>query len=256
MMKLAVLGNPISHSLSPKIHEAAYQILGIPADYTRFEVSEESFSGFMKSHTSDDWRGFSLTMPLKEVSLEICGEIESSAQSIGAINTLVAKSKFWSGFNTDISGFEFLLATCELNDVAILGAGGTAKAALYALRDIDVPIKVYRRDARRDALLRQANELVEILPWSQVNSAFKASHLINTLPIQAFDHSFLLTEPVGQVIDALYYPWPTPLMKIAKEKVIFTGKDLLVAQALRQIELFSGYSLDKPGLFKELRKLI
>lgn len=255
-MKLAVLGSPISHSLSPKIHGAAYQALGLQAEYGSHEVAESSFLDFIESHSPSEWRGFSLTMPLKEIALSVCQEVEEVARGIGAINTLVSNKKGWMGYNTDVAGFSYLFAQMELNEIAILGAGGTAKAALSALASLGKSAKVFRRDSKRDKSLKQIDASVEIMDWQDVSKAFEASLLVNTLPITAFKHPELSSNPRGEVIDSLYHPWPTPLMASAKERVLFTGKDLLVAQALSQIELFSGRTIDKNHFFKELRALV
>lgn len=255
-MKLAVLGSPISHSLSPKIHGAAYQALGLQAEYGSHEVSESSFPDFIEAHSPSEWRGFSLTMPLKEIALSVCQEVEEVARGIGAINTLVSNEEGWIGYNTDVAGFSYLFAQLELNEIAILGAGGTAKAALSALASLGKSAKVYRRDSKRDQSLRRINAGVEILDWQSVSKAFEASLLLNTLPVTAFELPELRSYPRGKIIDSLYHPWPTPLMVTAKERVLFTGKDLLVAQALSQIELFSGRTIDRPHFFKELRALI
>ncbi|MFM9098888.1 MAG: shikimate dehydrogenase family protein [Actinomycetota bacterium] len=255
-MKLAVLGSPISHSLSPKIHGAAYQALGLPAEYGSHEVSESIFLDFMETHPPSKWRGFSLTMPLKEIALSVCQEVEEVARSIGAINTLVSNEKGWIGYNTDVAGFSYLFAQMELNEIAILGAGGTAKAALSALASLGKSAKVFRRDSKRDESLKRISAEVEIMDWRDVSEAFEATLLVNTLPLTAFEQPELRNNPRGKVMDALYHPWPTPLMVTAEERVLFTGKDLLVAQALSQIEIFSGRTIDKPRYFKELRALI
>jgi shikimate dehydrogenase len=261
MMKLAVLGAPITHSLSPKIHSAAYRLLGVDAQYDRFEVSSSSFFDFMSDHLPDEWKGFSLTMPLKELSLNICTEVEESARKISAINTLVSSSNGWIGYNTDISGFIYLLKQYEsmqgeLENIAILGGGGTAKAALSALDSLGATAKIYRRDGKRDPALRASSAGVEIVDWQKMEEAFTSSLLINTLPSSAFDTSEILRIPKGKVIDSLYYPWPTPLMTLADDQVIYTGKDLLVSQALYQIELFTGLTFDKSDFFSKLRQLI
>ena len=171
MLKLAVLGSPISHSLSPQIHTEAYRILGIEADYGRFEVDEASLGSFIKTHT--DWSGFSLTMPLKEKGLELCSEVSESVKVIGALNTIVANNGKWLGYNTDVMGFDFLSSNKDLSSVAILGAGGTAKAALYALSIKGIGAKVYRRNSNRDEALSRINSKVEILPFERAESAFE-----------------------------------------------------------------------------------
>ncbi len=254
MLKLAVLGSPISHSLSPEIHSEAYRILGIDADYGRFQVDEASLDSFVKTHS--DWSGFSLTMPLKEKGLELCSEVSKAVTVIGALNTIVAKSGNWHGYNTDVMGFDFLLSNKDLSSVAILGAGGTAKAALYALSVKGVGAKVYRRNSNRDDALLRINSKAEILPFERAESAFDSSLLINALPKSAFETSLRVHRAKGDVLDSIYHPWPTPLSASADSVRYFSGKDLLVAQAIYQIELFTGLQLDIGELFPKLRAVI
>ena len=254
MLKLAVLGSPINHSLSPRIHQAAYELMGVAASYERFEVDEDSFKDFIETH--QDWNGFSLTMPLKAIGMDVCGFATSTAKKISAVNTLVSKDGIWNGHNTDVLGFDYLLKNMDLRDVAILGAGGTAKAALYALAGKEIGARVYRRSTNRDAQLLNANSRVEILPWDEIGDAFSATLLVNTLPITAFDAEIKALKPRGDVLDSLYHPWPTPLSQSTDPSRYSSGKDLLVAQALFQIELFSNTSIDKDEFFKRLRALI
>lgn len=254
MLKLAVLGSPISHSLSPRIHQAAYEMMGVAASYERFEVAEDSFENFF--HTHQDWNGFSLTMPLKAIGIEVCGFVTDAVKEIAAVNTLVSRDGIWNGYNTDVLGFDYLLKERDLRDIAILGAGGTAKAALYALAGREIGARVYRRSASRDSQLVRANSRIEIFSWEEVGDAFSASLLINTLPIAAFDSALKALSPKGYVLDSLYHPWPTPLGQSTHPSRYCSGKDLLVAQALFQIELFTGSIIDKEEFFKHLRALI
>lgn len=256
MIRLAVLGSPIEHSLSPIIHDAAYKYLGITAQYEKFEVRESGFSEFILEHPADIWRGFSLTMPLKEIAFEAASKFEPRALQAGAINTLVANEGSWRGFNTDVSGFSGLFKSIEFEEVSILGAGGTARAALVALSDYPAKIKVYRRSSKRDTSLFKANANIEISDWGSLSSAFKCDLLINCTPAGALD---ALAESPGKIaaaIDSLYSPWPPPLFRLAKAATFFSGKDLLVSQAIEQISLFSNSDFARDDMFKRLRSLI
>ncbi|NDC51721.1 MAG: shikimate dehydrogenase [Actinobacteria bacterium] len=254
MLKLAVLGSPINHSLSPQIHSEAYRLLGIEASYERFQVEEESFSTFMKSHA--DWNGFSLTMPLKSVGVEVCKSLSDSVMATGAVNTLIARDSSWFGYNTDVLGFEFLLQNRDLRSVSVLGAGGTAKAALFALGLKGFGATVYRRNPQRDSLLMKSNPKVEIRPWDEVEEAFSSKLLINALPNSAFDSELKMYRAKGDVMDSLYHPWPTPLGLTTDTQRYSSGKDLLVAQALFQIELFANVTIEKEEFFSQLRSKI
>ncbi|MEY3430871.1 MAG: hypothetical protein RJB30_803, partial [Actinomycetota bacterium] len=125
MIHCAVLGSPIEHSLSPLLHQRAYEFLGIAGSYNRFRVEESELAAFLERHKPGQWRGFSLTMPLKERALEVANRIEASAIKANAINTLVASEDGWTGFNTDVRGFASLLENLSFESVSILGAGGT-----------------------------------------------------------------------------------------------------------------------------------
>lgn len=256
MKNFAVLGSPISHSLSPKIHNSAYAILSFDGEYSKYEVDTGNFLQFMAGHTPQEWTGFSLTMPLKEIGQSVCAEVSPEVIQASSLNTLVARNGSWFGYNTDIFGFKYLLNRIDFNDVSILGAGGTAKSALVALAEMDVRTTVYRRDSKRDESLRNAKRSIEIRDIVEIQSAFSASLLINTLPIDAYDSGITLSRPQGNVIDALYNPWPTPLMNIQVKGKFFSGKDLLVAQALKQIELFTHIQFQQDDLFSQLRSLI
>ena len=268
MMRFAVLGSPIKHSLSPKLHNFAYTELGVEAHYERFQVDHGQLGNFLHSHSSEAWDGFSLTMPLKEEALNLAAELDSDSGHASAINTLKRSENGWAGFNTDVFGFRFLIGKFLQDSkaqsigfeagsiVSIIGAGGTARAALVALRDYDVGVKVYRRNNSRDESIRQANPKVEILDWSEWLTSFDASLVINCAPKEAFQSIPSGSSISGFLLDALYDPWPTPLMKLTAMDSLFSGKDLLVAQAIRQIEIFLQLQLNRVDFFEKLRAII
>ena len=262
MKRFAVLGAPIQHSLSPVLHNYLYKKLDLPAKYDRFEVQQGDLKDFLALHNSKEWQGFSLTMPLKEEGMRHCDSLAEEALETTSINTLKRVTNGWSGYNTDVFGFRFALERItelggpkEDGDVSILGAGGTARAALVALRDSGRRINVFRRNTERDSSLRRANQDIEIINWSEASSALNSAILINCAPVDAMS-SITSSGPFkGFLLDSLYNPWPTPLMRVANSK-FFSGKDLLVAQAIRQFEIFLDLSLERDSTFTELRALI
>jgi shikimate dehydrogenase len=261
--KYAVLGSPIEHSLSPALHNFLYKKLGIAALYERFQVELNELAEFLRLHNNPDWHGFSLTMPLKEEALPLCSSIDNKAVLAGAVNTIVKESSGWKGYNTDVIGFRFLLnrfmnediAPIDSGKVSILGAGGTARAALVALREMNYEIEVFRRSAFRDEALFQSNSSARVRDWNEIGDAFSSAILINCAPIEAFNSQGDLPEFNTFLIDALYSPWPTPLMA-KNQGTHFSGKDLLVAQAIPQMELFLNIELDYEEEFRELRSII
>ena len=256
MIQLAVLGSPIEHSLSPIIHGAAYEYLGVAAQYGKFEVRESDFATFISDHEPDKWRGFSLTMPLKEVGFEATESVSPRAVCAGAINTLVSSGTGWNGTNTDISGFSRLLEPLDFERVTILGAGGTARAALVALSETSAKVQVLRRNPLRDKSLLNANPNIEILDWAKVEAAFECDLLINCTPAGALEGLKPTSGEVGAIIDSLYSPWPPPLFQLVKAERLLSGKDLLVSQALEQIALFAGVEFENNEMFRKLRALI
>ncbi|MFZ9205396.1 MAG: shikimate dehydrogenase family protein, partial [Candidatus Nanopelagicaceae bacterium] len=152
--RAAVLGSPISHSLSPLIHNHAYSLLEYPAIYEAIEVKSGELSDFLaKELASSEVLGFSLTMPLKEELAQLSTpalQVDARAKSINSANTIYMDGQSWKVSSTDVDGFEFLLKDLSFSTVSILGAGGTARAAIASLSDRDVKIEIYRRSTSRD----------------------------------------------------------------------------------------------------------
>jgi shikimate dehydrogenase len=259
MIKAAVLGSPISHSLSPKIHNRAYDLLGLKSEYTAIEVDEKSFPDFFgkleSSEERSDWSGFSLTMPLKEIVLQYCNSADPIAKRISSGNTLFRSKGSWQVTSTDYLAFHNLLKVSMDSKVAIIGGGGTARAAIGSLNS---------RVAEVDVLLRSESRmpgLIKAAPDIKINSINMAHDLneydliIQTTPAGIFDEYVSNTiRAKGTLLEALYKPSPTNLARHYKELggEVITGKELLVEQALFQIELFTGQNFD----FTEMRSAL
>ena len=266
MIKAAVLGSPISHSLSPKIHAKAYEILGLEASYEAIEVTEESFPKFYEVLESEvgtsSWSGFSLTMPLKEIVLNKCRSTDPIAERINSANTLYKSENSWKVTSTDYLAFQNLFEGCKLSidsKVAIIGGGGTARAAIGALNSKIKTVDVLLRSTERmPGLIKAAPSLI-------VNSLSMSSSLdcydliIQTTPSGVFDEYVDgTTRASGILLEALYKPWPTKLVSRYEQLggKIIPGKELLVEQALYQIELFSGKSFDFKRMRSELLSVV
>lgn len=252
MIRCAVLGSPIEHSLSPKIHTRAYQLLGISGQYSRFEVTQGQLGEFLDKHPFDQWRGFSLTMPLKQEGVQFATEISSDVVAAGVLNTLVASTNGWLGFNTDVIAVRNLLRDERFEKVAILGAGGTVRAALAALEGRRCKVQVYRRSAVQDDALSIINRDLEIFDWERVGQAFAADLLINTVPASALVNAGHLSRQPRIILDAIYEPWPPPLALFGGVARYISGKELLVEQGIEQIRLFTGATFDNAILRQDL----
>lgn len=253
-MRAAVLGKPIAHSLSPVIHNAGYTAAGLAGwSYSAIECAESELPGLVGS-LGPEWVGLSLTMPLKEAALVVAGEVSPVATAVGAANTLVRRADgSWYADNTDVSGMVDVLTAAgvpEGAEIAVLGAGGTARAALAAaarLRSALVTICVRRRAAGEE-LGRVAQALglrTEILDWADAPGLGGTDVVISTVPRGAADHLSgprMFWHPDTVVFDVVYDPWPTPLATaaVAAGGRVVSGLDLLLAQAVGQFEQFTG----------------
>jgi shikimate dehydrogenase len=251
--RAAVLGRPVGHSLSPVIHNAGYAAAGLSRwSYDAHDCGEDDLAGFVGS-LGPQWAGLSLTMPLKQVALRVADAVSDRAVALGAANTLVRQSDgTWWAENTDAPGMVDALRWAGVTgaaQVAVLGAGGTARAALAASAELGAKqVTVYaRRRAAVDELVTVAAAFgAPLTPadWSAAVGAAAADVVISTVPKGVADP---LAGTVGWrsgtvFFDALYDPWPTPLAASAKRAgcPIVSGLDLLLAQAVHQFELFTG----------------
>ncbi len=265
MIRMAVLGSPISHSLSPAIHNAAYRFLGVEAEYTSFDVEAAALESFLREKLISGWRGFSLTMPLKERVLSALSSVDSSARKIASANTVVNNDGQWHATSTDLSGFQRLFSPLACERVGVIGGGGTARAAVGALSSKVDQIDVFLRTASRiDALAAAGGgALVHARDMSDLTDAEVGSYdlLVSTLPTGAIDEAYADSiEPAGTLCEVLYHPWPTPLARLWEKNglMVIDGIDLLVEQALEQISIFTerDFSWDelRPELLRVARR--
>jgi shikimate dehydrogenase len=253
--RAAVLGSPIAHSLSPVLHRAAYAALGLDGwRYDRFEVDEAALPGFVARLDPAVWAGLSLTMPLKRAVIPLLDEITDTAASVEAVNTLVlGPDGRRRGDNTDIPGMLAALGEHGVTSVpsaAVLGAGATASSALAALARICTgEVTAYVRGPARAAEMRQWGErlgvTVRTADWGDAAKAFAEPLVVATTPAGAADHlADAVPDHPGALFDVLYDPWPTPLAAAwsARGGRVTSGLDLLVHQAVLQVEQHTGHA--------------
>jgi len=246
-----VLGSPIAHSLSPLIHRAGYAAAGLTRwRYDAIECVEAALSGFVAG-LGAPWAGLSITMPLKEAALALAGSASAAATAVGAANTLVRGPAGWHAENTDITGMTNILRTAGLAagaSVTVLGAGGTARAALAAAAAIgaDRVTVLARRAAAVDALQPVAERLgitVVGVDFAEAARHCAVDLVVSTVPRGVAD-AVAASATWGDtlLLDALYDPWPTPLAAAAAANgcTVLAGLDLLLAQAVEQFTLFTG----------------
>jgi shikimate dehydrogenase len=261
--KAAVCGKPIAHSLSPVIHNAGYAASGLTGwTYEAIECAESELPDLVAG-LGPEWAGLSLTMPLKEAALRIAQVATPVAIAAGVANTLVRQPDgAWHADNTDVGGMVRVLREAGLGmsrgrhavkeappRITVLGGGGTARAALAAAAELgaeSVTVVTRRTEARAelDPVATALGVKLDGVAWADAPAAFEADAIISTVPKGAADElAGRVTWRAGSVyFDALYDPWPTPLAAAATaaEVPVFSGLDLLLAQALGQFEQFTG----------------
>lgn len=259
-----VLGSPIAHSLSPTLHRAGYDAAGLTAEweYGAHEVDEGGLAPFVES-LDVMWRGLSLTMPLKVAAFDVADEVSALAREARSINTLVRTDTGWAGENTDVHGIVAALRDAGVHEprsATVVGAGATARSALLALRELGVSEQVHV--AARDG--RKAGALVDSLPGlgfelgvvSDLAPGWFGGRppvdvVISTVPGGAAGTvvAEMLGDPDGgphlrgtTLLDVVYADWPTPLGRAAVDHgaTVVSGLEMLVHQAARQFELFTG----------------
>ncbi|QPP09853.1 shikimate dehydrogenase [Streptomyces bathyalis] len=251
--RAAVLGSPVAHSLSPVLHSAAYAALGLEDwTYERYEVDEEGLASFLGA-TDEQWAGLSLTMPLKRAVIPLLDDVSPTADSVEAVNTVVFRGRTRIGDNTDIPGIVAALrerGIVRVEKAAVLGAGATASSALAALTQIcDGLVTAYVRSDERAREMRGWGDRLGLslrtADWADAAEALTAPLVIATTPAGATD---ALSEHVpaapGTLFDVLYDPWPTRLAAEWSDRggTVVSGLDLLVHQAVLQVELMTGHA--------------
>ncbi|MFJ2751660.1 shikimate dehydrogenase [Streptomyces sp. NPDC087297] len=261
-IRAAVLGSPIEHSLSPVLHRAAYQELGLDDwSYDRYEIDEAALPAFV-ADLGPEWAGLSLTMPLKRAVIPLLDGISDTAASVETVNTVVfTEDGRRLGDNTDIPGIVAALHERGVEKVpsaAILGAGATASSALAALARIcSGEVTAYvRSEARADEMRQWGERLgvpVRTADWSAAAEALSAPLVIATTPAGTTDAlAASVPEGAGTLFDVLYDPWPTALAAAWSDRGgrVVGGLDLLVHQAVLQVELMTGRT---PGPLAAMR---
>lgn len=248
--RLAVLGSPIGHSLSPSIHRAAYAVLGLDWSYGSEEVTGSTLAAFVAGRDSS-WRGLSLTMPLKRDILPLLDSRDELVSVVGAANTvLFGDDGALRGFNTDVYGVERSLrdaGVSSLELVHILGAGATAASVIAGVARLGATVVQVsaRTPARAVALVELGARVgvsVTVLPWGEPLSGLPDA-VVSTIPGGGSVPSFPdRVRRDATLFDVAYDPWPSPLATSWFEAggTVVSGLDLLVNQAVGQIRIFVG----------------
>ncbi len=252
-MICGLVGLPVMHSVSPHMHNAAFESAGVNGVYLPLEVGDVKSFITRMVHPSTrelDWnlRGLSVTAPHKSTVVECLDWIDPLAKEIGAVNTIVIEDGKLNGFNTDAAGFLEPLSKLTLKDsrVALIGTGGAARAAVWALRRQDANVTLFARD------IAKARALGEVfgVSYTSLNDASFADYdlVVNATPLGSgalIDRTAATAEQLAgarYVYDLVYNPIETRLLQEAGKAGCQTvrGLEMLVAQAKIQFELWTG----------------
>ena len=268
--RAAVLGHPIGHSKSPLLHRAAYEYLGFHCAYDALDVREENAAAFAATLRDPDpadrqWAGLSVTMPLKAALLPAMDRLTEMAAALRVLNTVTFEytdaGVVLTGHNTDVAGIVRALRHAGTRTdprIAVLGAGGTACAAVAAAGMLDAAaVDVYARGFRAaadgtvavQAAGSRTGTSVALHPWEEAAAACAtADVVISTLPPRAADPlaeslAAAAVDRTGAVLlDVAYDPWPSRIAQEWSEAGgrIVPGLEMLLYQAVEQVRLFAG----------------
>ena len=267
--RAAVLGQPVAHSLSPALHQAAYRALGLDGwTYEAIDVGVDGLPALLGG-LDRTWAGLSVTMPLKHAVMQHMDDVSPLARAVGAVNTVVVRGSdtrvtlrgdsdtrvTLRGDNTDVYGMVAALREAGVDHVehaCVLGAGATGASAVAALRDLGcrAPTVRVRSTTRAGELMTAAGRLgvtPVLVGWADDAPSPTADVVISTVPAGAADGvadaiGTSAHRAAGVLLDAVYDPWPTPLATAwaAAGGTVVDGLSMLLHQAAAQVELFTG----------------
>jgi 3-dehydroquinate dehydratase/shikimate dehydrogenase len=252
-----IVGNPVSHSLSPDMHNAAFRFHNLNAVYIPFEVKnlDEFVAKFIREEIREielNFKGFSVTIPYKQAIIKHLNSIDEAAKEIGAVNTVKIVGGKLHGYNTDAQGFieplKNIYGDLKNAKVAVLGAGGAARAAIYALKKESAKVAVFARNIEKARNLAEEFE-IEFAELTNQHTALDAYDIIvNATPLGTKGEMENDTPATAEqlknahlVYDLIYNPFETRFLREAKSVGVPTigGLAMLTAQAMAQSKVWT-----------------
>lgn len=267
--KLCVIGDPVTHSKSPLLHNTMCALLGLDYLYLCQTVKPDGLADFLAGAKALGYAGFNATMPFKELLLPYLDELDPLAAKLGAVNTVCIKGGKLYGYNTDCPGYVAALRHRGFDPkgkrAVLLGAGGAAKAVALGLSEAGAEVSVLNRTPdRAQAVAALCPGQAVALPWTAdtlTQALPRADLLVNATSLgmagqgqfEDFDFLELLPE-ICLVSDLIYHPAPTELLRRAAARGLATmdGYPLLIHQAILALEHFTGVSIDPASLLPAL----
>lgn len=285
MIRLGLIGFPLSHSLSPVIHAAALRSNSLDGDYSLFPIHPDDTEGLkelLERVRRDEILGLNVTIPHKQNVIPLLDELTPTAKAIGAVNTIYKKDHKLIGDNTDAPGFlsdlkRFLTAEApgyEGLHALVLGAGGSARAVVYALLKDGWKVSIAAR--RLEQAEQLANSFTSLhlpvivydLSTLEVNLRFPVSSfslIVNTTPVGMTPHidqspwpEYLPFPPRAAIYDLVYNPQETKLVRDARRQGLpgTTGLGMLIEQAALAFELWTGCKPSREIMLEAVRQAV
>ena len=264
MLLLGIIGHPLSHTLSPVLHNWGFRELGIQASYHVWDTPPEKLAAFMAALRTLPIHGASVTIPHKETVMPLVDKLTQNARDIGAVNTLYWQDGALWGDNTDVTGFmaPLLERGTRPGTVLVLGAGGAARAAVCGLHRAGWKVLLSSRTGGRADRLAHSFQ-AEHVPWTERYS-LRPDLLVNTTPL-GMSGPFQALSPwkeplhgISMVYDLVYNPKETPLLAQAmREGVeVIHGLPMFVNQGLAQFERWTGQRFPLPDAISLLEETL
>lgn len=249
-----LLGEKLSHSISPMIHHKIFSLLNIEGAYKTFEVEKKDLNKFVESLKVLKIKGCNVTIPYKEEIIKYLDEISEEAKKIKAVNTILLKHDKLYGFNSDYHGFNTILVKNHIEiqekTAMVLGTGGASKAVIALLLDKKIK-KIYVVSRIKKLKLNNEDERIEYKTYDEINN-IKGDVLINTTPVGMYPN--LDQQPVNEIIinnfdvliDLIYNPRKTKFIKCGEKlnKKVCGGLEMLVGQAIKSSEIWHNTSIE------------
>lgn len=259
---LGVIGDPVEHSLSPVMHNAVLNHLGLDYVYVPLPVKQGDLERALLGFTAIDLVGFNATIPHKQDLIPLVNQVTPEAQQVGAINTVWRTENGWEATNTDVDGFIAPLKSLHRNwseiMPVILGNGGAARAVVAGCAKLGCPeIAIVGRDRAKLEKFKQSWEHtgltanINLYLWKDLPSLVpKTQLLVNTTPVgmspqteaSPIEEAVLAKLPESAIAyDLIYTPRPTRFLQLARDKggaIIFDGLEMLIQQGAAALEIW------------------
>ena len=262
MKKFLVIGNPIKHSLSPKLHNYWIKSNNIDAIYEKKKINKDELGDVVLKIKQKKIEGINVTVPFKKTIIPFLNELTAEAESTQSVNTLYLKDNKVIGHNTDIVGFETSIKKSKFNifnkEVLILGAGGVVPSIIFALKKMKVSkIKISNRTKDKAENLKKLFKNIEIIEWGEIPN-FDVIINATSIGLKKDDHinlDFTLISKNSFFYDVIYNPRETNFLKTGKSLggTTLNGKLMFIYQALSAFNIWHGI---EPSVNEDVIKLL